>query len=74
MTIVTSCGITADAWKFFRQRRVTYRTYGLHGEKRRPMFHRFEVKGGVTPLDVMAENVIRHNALFRALVQRGKYR
>lgn len=32
----------------YHGKRVTYRTHGLHGELRRPMIHRFEVKGGET--------------------------
>ncbi len=58
--------------KAWGMRRVTFRTYGMNGEHRRPMFHRFEVKGGVRVLDLIAENVARNNSLLRALMKRGK--
>lgn len=49
-------------------KRVTFRKYGLAGEKRRPMFHRFEVKGGVSVASLMADNILQSNTLLRRLM------
>lgn len=54
------------------RRCVTFRYYGPNNSRRRPMFHRFEVKGGFTRWDLMAENVVKHNALFRRLCRPGR--
>ena len=63
----------ADAmiWSM-RAKRVTYRQYGLRGELRRPMIHRFEVPGGVSMTHLIAENVTRENSLLKALMRKGK--
>lgn len=53
-------------------KRVTYRQYGLHGELRRPMIHRFEVPGGVSVTALMAENITRENSLLKRLMRKGK--
>lgn len=58
--------------KCFRDRVVTWRRYGLNGEKRRPMIHRFEVPGGDTRLDIMRENITTDNALLRRLMKKGR--
>lgn len=52
------------------KRCVTWRRYGLSGELRRPMVHRFEVKGGDKLIALVAENVTRSNALFHRLSKR----
>lgn len=51
-------------------KRITFRHYG-NGNKR-PMYHRFEVRGGVSLSMLMAENVTKSNALFRRLQGAGK--
>lgn len=51
--------------------RVSFRYYGPNNESRRPIFHRFDIKGGATMLDAMRENIVRHNALYRRLLLRG---
>lgn len=58
--------------KCFRDRVVSYRRYGLHGEYRRPIIHRFEIKGGDTRLDAMRENITQGNSLYNALMKRGR--
>lgn len=60
----------AMAWSM-RAKRVTYRQYGLHGELRRPMIHRFEVPGGVSTMYLMAENIMCENLLLKALMRKG---
>lgn len=35
-------------------------------------FHRFPIKGGISPADVMAKNVLAHNALYRRLAKEPK--
>ena len=32
-------------------------------------FHRFQIKGGISPADVIARNVLAHNALYRKLAK-----
>lgn len=56
------------------RKRVSFRVYGDRKQYRRPIIHRFDIKGGATVAAVMAENVIRHNSLFRALCERSRQR
>lgn len=51
----------------FKRPRVSYRRYGLNGEYRRPIIHRFDIKGGDTVMDLMTENITRSNSLLRRL-------
>ncbi len=60
----------ALSWAF-HAKRVTYRCYGKNGELRRPMIHRFEVKGGCTVGAIVANNVTRSNPLFKRLQARA---
>lgn len=53
-------------------KRVTFRTYGVNNEQRRPMMHRFEVKGGVSIASVMADNLTTASTLLKRLKARGK--
>jgi hypothetical protein len=50
-----------------RRRNITFRRYGFNGELKRPMFHRFEVKGGVSVLDLLTDNITRCNGLLMRL-------
>lgn len=52
------------------RRNVSFRRFGPNGEYRRPLFHRFEVKGGVSGLNVMIENIYSTSPLLRALYGR----
>lgn len=54
------------------KRRVSWRTYGMHGEKRRPMIHRHPCNAPSTVLDIVAENVSNGNALYKQLTRKGK--
>ena len=47
--------------------RVSFRRYGLNGEHRRPIFHRFDIKGGATLAQLMVENVTKNNSLLKRL-------
>lgn len=53
-------------------KRVTYRRYGLNGELRRPMIHRFEVRGGEPVTQLMANSIMQTNGLLKRLMKRGK--
>lgn len=55
-----------------QRRCVSWRKYGLNGEKRRAIIHRFEIIGGDTLADVMMENIHRSNHLLRSLIKGGK--
>lgn len=59
------------AWHL-HAKRITFRRYGPHGEMRRPMIHRFEVRGGVSYAESAAEFLFLTNPLLRALSRRGK--
>jgi hypothetical protein len=50
-------------------KRVTFRVHGQHGELRKPMVHRFEVPGGISVSELMAQNVTKENALLKRLKQ-----
>jgi hypothetical protein len=54
------------------RRNITFRRYGLNGELKRAMHHRFEVKGGVSMVSLIAENVTRNNELLRRLSELRK--
>lgn len=54
----------------WRRKCITYRVYN-GGKSRRPMYHRFEVKGGTTPIQAMTENIYKTSPLLQSLV-RGK--
>jgi hypothetical protein len=57
----------------FSKRCVTWRTYGMNGEHRRPMFHRFHCKApAVTLSSLIAENVSRSNSLYNHLLKKGR--
>lgn len=63
----------SELWRTsLRRRCVTFRYYGPNKSLRRPMFHRFEVKGGFTMMEAFADNIVKSNALFRALCRKGK--
>lgn len=49
---------------------VTFRRFGQSGELKRPMFHRFEVKGGITRNELLAESIYRNNSLLQRLMGR----
>jgi len=49
----------------FHRRCWSYRYYG--NGKKRALRHRFEVKGGFTTLEVMADNISKSNPLFERL-------
>ena len=53
-------------------KRVSWRAYGMHGERRRPMIHRFPVKGGDTVAEVMKENLTRTCALLETLARKSR--
>lgn len=61
-SVDTLVNFIQDGW---RAKRITFRYFG--DGKRRPMVHRFEVRGGVSFMDLMAENVTQNNALLRRL-------
>ena len=44
-----------DTPHLFKQRRITWRTYD-NGQRERPLWHRFEVKGGERLCDVCTAN------------------
>lgn len=52
-------------------KRVSYRRHGNHGELKRPMMHRFEVKGGETLVQALSRNLEYRNTLLQRLMQRG---
>lgn len=45
--------ISVDSMMDFRRRNISWRKYGLHGELKRPIHHRFDIKGGDTMFDVL---------------------
>jgi hypothetical protein len=51
-------------------KRVTFRYYGDLKQHRRPMIHRFEVKGGMPITSVIAENIMRSSPLLQRLQNR----
>lgn len=51
-------------------KRVTFRSHGKNGELRKPMVHRFRVKGGISLLELMVQNVTNCNSLFQRLVKK----
>lgn len=54
---------------------VSYRRYGLHGEQRRLIVHRFpasKLKCESSMGEVMAETITQFNPLLRALMHKGK--
>lgn len=62
-----------ELWHGALSRRcVTFRYYGPNNSRRRPMFHRFEVKGGVTLIEAFADNIVKHNVLYRRLVRNDR--
>lgn len=66
-------GRVSELWNGAMSRRcVTFRYYGPNNSRRRPMFHRFEVKGGFTMMEAFADNIAKHNSLFRRLGRKGK--
>lgn len=54
------------------RKRVSWRRYGVNGEKRRAMVHRFDIPGGDTIVDVMKENVVKTSPLLAQLMKRGR--
>lgn len=51
----------------YSAQRVTYRIHGMHGELRKPMFHRFPVRGGISMRDAMIDTISMRNPLFEKL-------
>lgn len=72
MSIPTSRELSSVIAATMSAKRVSWRRYGLNGEKRRPIVHRFEVKGGATMMDAFVENLTRNNLLFEALKKKTK--
>jgi hypothetical protein len=57
------------AWRgLSTRRRVSYRRYGLNGEHRRPIVHRFDIKGGDTMMDLIKASITQSNPLLRRLM------
>lgn len=54
------------------KKNVSYRRFGIHGDQERPIFHRFEIKGGETLLQAIGRNVTANNTLLQRLMQKGK--
>jgi hypothetical protein len=54
-----------------KAKRVTFRRHGEHGELLKPMFHRFEVKGGASALAALPVQM-NNNPLYSALIKKGK--
>ena len=52
-----------------RDKRVTYRRHGVNGELRKPMMHRFPVKGGVSVLDAMADQIYQTSPILKLLMK-----
>lgn len=50
-----------------RRRRVSWRRYGPNGEKRRPIIHRFDIKGGDRIIDILVADITRTCALLDRL-------
>lgn len=53
-------------------KRITFRRYGLRGEHKRAMWHRFPVTDpeAVSPRELMIENVTQTNTLFKYLTRK----
>ena len=51
---------------------ISWRVYGPNKEYRRPMFHKYPCKSGQTGYDILVDSVTSNNALYRALVRKGK--
>jgi hypothetical protein len=66
---MTALDFLSDVW---RRPHITFRIHGDKGQYRKPMYHRFNVKGGASLVDIMAQNVTRHNALYDRLLKRGR--
>lgn len=54
----------------FSRRCITWRRYGKNGELRRPMVHRFEVKGGDKLSVLLVANLTANNQFFKRLCSR----
>lgn len=47
--------------------RVSYRVHGQGGELRKPMFHRFPVRGGISMREEMTRTLTMRNPFFERL-------
>lgn len=64
--------VTEYFQSYLSARRVSFRVYGDRGQYRRPIVHRFPIKGGATIAEAMVENVVSHNSLFNRLIRKGR--
>jgi hypothetical protein len=49
---------------------ITYRVHGQHGELRKPVRHRFAVKGGISTMEAMRDTMSMRNPLLERLSKR----
>lgn len=60
----------ADLFSGVARNNVSYRTYGSQGQYQRAIFHRFDIKGGDSMQNVIANNIEKANPLYRYLMDK----